>query len=115
MRWFKPNLKSSIYALLGHGPAPSALHLDAAMDDIRQAMLALLGSQGVAQHPLLVRRLRYAGDVQALWYARSDLMAALAASQGEAKARQAVEQVSVLFKGLLPESLCGRPARAQQG
>lgn len=113
MRWLKPNLRSSIYALLGHGPAPSALHVESAIDQIRQAMLDLLGEQGVTRHPLLVRRLRYATEVQALWFARNELMAALAAAHGEAKARRAVDEVTVLFKGLLPQGFYGRTVRPQ--
>ncbi|MBL0418787.1 hypothetical protein JI739_00370 [Ramlibacter sp. AW1] len=115
MRWFKPNLKSSIYALLGHGPAASAIEMDTAMDQIRRAMLGLLGSDGIERHPLLARRLRYATDIQGLWYARNDLMAALAAVHGELKARQAVEEVTLLFRGLLPEGLYGRSSRPPAG
>ena len=32
--------------------------------------------------------IRYAGDVQGLWFLRGDLMAALASSHGEAAARE---------------------------
>lgn len=103
MRWFKPNLKSSLYALLGHDPAPKPEC--GSIDRIRGSMLELLGEQGQSHHAKLAQRLRYAAEPQALWYARSELMAALAAIHGEARARQQVEGLTPLFGGLLPDSL----------
>ena len=108
MLWMKPNLRNRIDALLGLKSAPSKDEVNQRMDAIRQAMLELLGDQGQADHPSLVRRVRHARDVQALWYARSDLMGALAGLSGEARARQQVDSVTELFKGVLPDSLYGR-------
>lgn len=105
MRWLKPNLKNSIYALLGHVAGPSGNQLAAAVDQIRRAMLSLLGEQGQLDHPILARRLRHATEIQALWFARDELMAALAMAYGEAKARQKVEGLAALFEGLLPGGL----------
>ena len=54
--------------------------------------------------------MRYANDVQALWYLRGDVMAALASTQGEASARKKVQQITEMFHGLLPGSLHSRPS-----
>ncbi len=111
MRWLKPNLRSSLYALLGHAAEPSEDHVHLAMERIREAMLDLLGEEGQAAYPAFVRRVRFAADPQALWFARSDLMGALAAQHGEAWARERLESVTVMFSGLLPASLQPRPTR----
>ena len=51
------------------------------IEDIRGAMLGLMTAVEEAQFPHVMRRVRYAGDVQGLWFpAGGDLMAALASS-----------------------------------
>jgi hypothetical protein len=110
MRWLKPNLRSSIYGLLGNPVAPSESILEAGMEDIRESMLALLGDAGFKQFPQVTRRIRYASDIQALWYLRGDLMAAVAAIHGELAARQRIASVTSMFQGLLPNSLNSRPS-----
>lgn len=110
MRWFKGSIRTSIYGLLGNPVAPSDSVLETGTEDIREAMLALLGQAGTKQFANVVRRVRYANDVQALWYLRGDLMAALAATQGEAAARQKVQQITRMFQGLIPGSLTSRPS-----
>ncbi|MBX3660596.1 MAG: hypothetical protein KIS62_00810 [Ramlibacter sp.] len=108
MRWIKPSLRSSIYGLLGNPPPPSESTLENGTEDIRQSMLDLLGESGARQFPQITRRVRYANDVQALWYLRGDLMAALSTMHGETEARQRVSRLTNLFKGLLPASLTSR-------
>lgn len=110
MLWFKHSLRSSIYGLLGHPVAPSESTLEMATEDVREAMLALLGEAGAANFVNVTRRIRYAGDIQALWYLRGDLMGALAAMHGELAARQKMQPVSEMFQGLLPGSLSSRPS-----
>lgn len=110
MRWFKPNLRSSIYGLLGNTSTPSESTLESGTEDIREAMLGLLGEAGTKRFPQVTRRIRYAHDVQALWYLRGDLMAALAATQGESTAREKIQRITDLFHGLLPGSLSSRPS-----
>jgi hypothetical protein len=110
MRWFKGSIRSSIYGILGNPVGPSESVLETSTEDIREAMLALLDEGGPRRFPNVTRRVRYANDVQALWYLRGDLMAALAASQGEAAARQKVHQITQMFHGLLPGSLTSRPS-----
>lgn len=110
MRWLKPNLRSSIYGLLGNPVAPSESMLETGTEDIRESMLAVLGEAGPKHFPQITRRIRYANDIQALWYLRGDLMAALAAMHGEAVAREKVASVTHMFKGLLPSGLTSRPS-----
>lgn len=53
-------------------------------------------------------RLRYAGDIEALWYLRSDLQRTLVALRGERRAQRLVAQFTALFQGQFPQAL--RPA-----
>jgi hypothetical protein len=110
MRWLKPSLRSSIYGLLGNTVAPSESVLESGTEDIRESMLTALGDGGSKQFPQITRRIRYASDIQALWYLRGDLMAALAAKHGEVEAREKVAAVTAMFQGLLPNSLTSRPS-----
>jgi hypothetical protein len=109
MRWLKPNLRNSIYGLLGQTTTPSDSILESGIEDIREAMLALLGDSG-KQYPQITRRIRYANDIQALWYLRGDLMAALAALHGESDARKQVQRITDMFRGLVPGSMNSRPS-----
>jgi hypothetical protein len=110
MRWLKPNLISSIYGLLGNPVAPSESILESGTEDIRESMLLVLGEAGPKHFPQVTRRIRYANDIQALWYLRGDLMAALAAMHGEAAAREKIASITAQFQGLLPSSLNSRPS-----
>jgi hypothetical protein len=110
MGWFKGSIRSSIYGLLGNPVAPSDSMMETGTEDIREAMLGLLGESGTKQFANVTRRIRYANDIQALWYLRGDLMASLAATQGEMAARQQVQQITRMFDGLLPGSLNSRPS-----
>jgi hypothetical protein len=111
MRWIKPSLRSSIYGILGaQAPAPTESTLETGTEDIREAMLSLLGEEGTKRFPHVTRRIRYANDVQGLWYLRGDLMAALAATEGEAAAREHVQGITNMFRGLLPGGLASRPS-----
>lgn len=110
MGWLKPNLRNSIYGLLGHPAAPTESTLQNGTEDIREAMLTLLGESGPQRFPQVIRRIRYANDIQALWYLRGDLMAALATLHGEIEARRKVQAITDMFNGLLPGSLNSRPS-----
>ena len=110
MRWLKPNLRS-IYGLLGQaGPmAPPALAIR--VEEVRQAMLDALAVGDLSEtQPQIVRRIFYAQDIQTLWYARSDVMTALAGELGEAIAQEKIAALTRLFDGLLSEAR-GRPTR----
>jgi hypothetical protein len=110
MRWLKPNLRSSIYGLLGNPVAPSESILESGTEEIRESMLMVLGETGPKHFPQVTRRIRYATDVQALWYLRGDLMGALAAMHGEMAAREKVASITEQFQGLLPSGLNSRPS-----
>lgn len=110
MRWLKPNLRNSLYGLLGNAPAPSDSVLETGTEDIREGMLQTLGDAGTKHFPQLTRRIRYANDIQALWYLRGDLMAALASMHGEVLAREKIASVTAQFQGLLPSGLGSRPS-----
>ena len=80
------------------------------VEEIRQAMLESLGDSGALAYPLLERRITFEHDAQGLWYLRGDLMEALAAMQGEAQARKEIDELTVMFQGLLPRALSSRPS-----
>jgi hypothetical protein len=84
-------------------PTPQAL--SARTEDIRALMLHELGDYGERKFPAVVRRVRYALDIQSLWYARSDVMAILANTYGETVARDKLVHISEHFNGLIPKSL----------
>ncbi|HWI83170.1 hypothetical protein [Ramlibacter sp.] len=111
MRWFKPNLKS-IHALFsGHPPSSEAeTVLELGIEDIRDAMLALLEDLDQHETAHLQRRIRYALDVLGLWYLRGDLMALLAGRYGETGARDRIDPVSDMFRAMLPQGLRSRPS-----
>lgn len=91
-------------ALLGRAEVEPK-SIEARRETIRQLMLIELGSYGEKKFPAVVRRVRYAPDIQGLWYARSDVMAILATTYGETLAREKVAKISGGFNGLLPKSL----------
>lgn len=104
---FMPQLRSSYMALLGRAePTPQAL--DARTEIIRELMLREMGDYGERKFPAVTRRVRYAPDVQGLWYARSDVMAILANTYGETVAREKIANISNRFTGLLPKSLTAK-------
>ena len=104
---FMPQLKSSYMALLGR-VEPSPAVLEARVELIRELMLHELGDYAERKFPTITRRVRYAPDVQGLWYARSDVMAILSKTHGESIAREKVAHISSRFNGLLPKSLTSR-------
>ena len=111
MRWFKTkDLRSSIYAMLSVSTRASHAEDVATMDQIREAMLALASEDATERAAGLVRRIRYATDLQALWFMRGEVMQLLAREQGEAIAREKVDELSSLFSDLLPSGLRSRPS-----
>ena len=111
MRWFKPNL-NSIYSLLGRTPPQSSPAAAFRTEAVRQMMLETMTVVELEKsHPQVYHRICFAQDIQALWYARSDLMTALASEHGESFAQEKIAVVSGLFDGLLPQSLKYREPR----
>ncbi|MDE2605098.1 MAG: hypothetical protein KGL68_04160 [Burkholderiales bacterium] len=111
MRWFKTkDLRSSIYALFSVSTSEQRVEDAATMDQIREAMLALAGDEPGDRAAGVVRRIRYATDLQSLWFMRGELMQLLARNEGEAAAREKVDELSSLFTDLLPSALRSRPS-----
>jgi hypothetical protein len=103
MRWQKPNLRNihSFWGQVARGEATT----DARTERVRHAMLEATPVVGPGEpHSAVFGRIRRAPDIQALWYLRSELMAAISSSQGEQMARREMAAVTKLFKGLVPES-----------
>lgn len=114
MTWLKTTLRNSIYSLLGGAASaePTTSIMQSSVEDIRAAMHHALGHDGEERFVAVTRRIRYANDIQGLWYVRGELMAALSAMHGEAAARAMIAEISGLFQGLLPSGLStssGRP------
>ncbi len=53
----------------------------------------------------IAQRVRFADDLEALWYLRQDVLTALSAVDGEAAARRQLSQINQLFRGLLPQTM----------
>ena len=104
---FIPKFRSSCMALLGI-PEAKPVPINDRTEVIRALMLNALGEYGEKKFPAVIRRVRYAPDVQGLWYARSDVMAILANTHGETVAREKIAVISGRFKGLLPASLVSK-------
>ena len=83
---------------------------DRQMGQIRSAMLSLLQTHGGGHSAQRVaQRVRFAGDLEALWYLRQDVLTALSAVDGEVAARRQMRQINRLFKGGLPGAMVPRP------
>lgn len=107
MSWPKPNLKNSLLAFLGQAELTTAKRATRT-EAIREFMLTELGAFGDENYPKIMRRIRYASDVQDLWYARGDVMAVLSARDGETLAHEKVNAINAKFKGMLPAGLNSR-------
>ncbi len=82
---------------------------DRQMGQIRSAMLSLLQGHGGHSAQRVAQRVRFAGDLEALWYLRQDVLTALSAVDGEAAARRQMREINRLFKGGLPGAMVPRP------
>jgi len=117
MRWFKPNLRNSLHALFSASltaprEAPESLFT---IEDIRERMLELVADEEGDRATVLRRRIRYADQVESLWFLRGELMAVLASSRGEAAALHVVSGISEMFEDLLPLGLRSRPSPLAKG
>jgi hypothetical protein len=114
MAWFKKStLISSLQALFSVStskPVPAAVELEDIVEEIRSRMAAMASVDPSESGRGLVRRIRYAPDIHALWFIRSELMALLAHTHGEAVARERLDRLGDLFARLLPEGLRSRPS-----
>ena len=106
MRWNKPNLRNNLHDLLGRDkPSSTAWVRDQGLEEVRRAMLhSLMGLTG-CEVARMNMRLPYAGDIEALWYLRSDLLDTLTLLRGEAIAQTVLDRITPMFQGQLPLSL----------
>ncbi len=106
MRWNKPNIRNNLHDLLGRDkPSSTAWVRDQGLEDIRRAMLQCLAGVSGCEVARMNMRLRYAGDIEALWYLRMDLFNTLIPLRGQADAQRVLDHVTPLFQGQLPLSL----------
>jgi hypothetical protein len=87
---------------------------DCQIDDIRHAMLNCLGTEGRSRFSHVEHRILGASSVRTLWFLRPELLMALATHSGEQAARRVIDDITVMFQGLLPESLSARPSSLQR-
>jgi hypothetical protein len=106
MRWNLPDVRSPIDHMLGRDrPASTAWVHHQGVERIRHAMLASLAGIAGCNVARMNIRLRYAADIEALWYLRDDLFSMLSDIQGEGPARATLDQLTELFHGQLPMAL----------
>ena len=101
-----PNLRNNLHDLLGRDkPSSTAWVRDQGLEEVRRAMLhSLMGLTG-CEVARMNMRLPYAGDIEALWYLRSDLLDTLTLLRGEAIAQTVMDRITPMFQGQLPLSL----------
>lgn len=110
MSWIPSALVTGLHNLFPGLEKTNSSRAETALEDIREAMLDGLGVSSAVAATKLELRVTYAEDLQDLWYLRGDIMAAIAAVDGEALAREKLNQISDMFKGLLPRALTSRPS-----
>lgn len=107
--------RSILLRMLSFGRAPltpvAPVADRAGMERVRATMLQLLAKHEGARFYRVAERIRYADEMESLWYLRQDLLAALSDIHGETAARQEIKPLNALFKGLLPASLTAASAR----
>jgi len=94
--------------LLNQTGGAAARTKDLQMGRIRTAMLSLLPPHGGHSVQRVSQRVRFATDVEALWYLRQDVMTALSAIDGETAARRKMKAINGMFEGGLPGSMAPR-------
>jgi len=99
-----------VQTLIGNAQSSGNSREQAALDDIRQALLDSMGHLVAQTHPLVHLRVTHANELQDLWYLRSDVMVAIASQDGEAVARRKLLSITDMFHGYLPKGLASRPS-----
>jgi hypothetical protein len=78
---------------------------------VRDLMLDMVGQlEQTGRSRRLVHRLRYASDIQGLWFMRGEVVAVLAIAHGEVEALHRVERMSAEVRDSLPGGLRSRPS-----
>jgi hypothetical protein len=99
MRWAKPSLRNSFLGWLGFDDLKKP---EAQAERVRLAMLFALDEYCDYEHRLLEHKITYSRNIEELWFVRPHLLQVIAASQGEAIARNALDKITVLFEGCHP-------------
>lgn len=112
MSWIPSSLVTGMQNLFNGQSGIQEARVQMALEDIREAMLEGISGSGVGvpKASKLELRVTHASDLQDLWYLRGDVMAAIASTDGEAIARRKLDEISDMFRGLLPKSLTSRPS-----
>lgn len=115
MSWYKSKLGSTFLSILSGASGGQASDAGngaeaVTLEEIRQAMLDLANADKSERAQKVARRIRYASDVQSLWFIRGEVMGLLARTHGEQAAREEIERVSEMFTDLLPQGLRSRPS-----
>ena len=105
MSWLTPNPAARTQGLKPPGSVDAEQALT--IEKIRDSMLAALadGGSGGEKELRLELRIGHAPDASGLWALRSELMAVLASAQGEARAVRKLQQLTGLFRDVLPQGL----------
>ena len=78
---------------------------------VRDLMLALVAQvEPTVRSRRFINRLRYASDIQSLWFMRGEVVAVLAIAVGEVEALHRVERMSAEVRDSLPGGLRSRPS-----
>lgn len=94
MRWAKTSLRNSFFGWLAHQPAAEPSER---LEDIRKAMLQLLEQGPDGRNSAVERKVLFAHDLDELWYARPDLMTAIAEARGESAAHACLADITRMF------------------
>jgi hypothetical protein len=88
--------KNSFWGFLNWSPDARAVRLER----IRVEMLKALAAQCEDDNNLALEgAIRFASDLEALWYLRPDLLRAIATSRDQGTANLILRDITVLFKG----------------
>jgi hypothetical protein len=83
----------------------------ARLEKIRGEMLQALATCGETGHPKLADRIRFATDLESLWYLRTELLAAVTECVGADAAGRSLGSITSQFIGVLPIATTTRTHR----
>ena len=102
---------SSLLRLLSFPGLSLRRSTDRQLGQIRTSMLSLLEARPGNTVHRVAQRVRFADDLEALWYLRQDVLTSLAEIDGEPAARRQMRRINSLFKGGLPQTMGPRVHR----
>jgi hypothetical protein len=100
MRWAKTSLRNSFFGWMANAPVVES---NDDLEAIRKTMLQALEQTTDGANSAIERKLLFAYDIDQLWYARPELMTAIAASRGEALANISLADITRQFEARAPE------------